>query len=133
MIASVRWAPASHWEGSPALMRESEPSTRILVAGFWFAPTDCWGARVEIAEKGSSIVSIFEPSEWRSHRPRAPTPSTRTRTTARTETSPILHARLRRRGAATFPSSAEAAGAAGSSGVGAETALGLGVLSLMGL
>ena len=46
--------------------------------------------------------------------------------------SPIFHARPGRRGAAPFSSSVEA-GAAGSSGVGAETALGLGVLSLMGL
>jgi len=62
MIASVRWAPASHWEGSPALMRESEPSRRILVAGFWFAPTDCWGARGGIAAK---IRSLREPEPYK--------------------------------------------------------------------
>jgi len=32
MIASVRWAPSAHWDGSDALVRESVPRTRMLVA-----------------------------------------------------------------------------------------------------
>src|SRR5690242_8077046 len=32
MIASVRWAPVSHWDGSPAEIRLSEPNTRRFIA-----------------------------------------------------------------------------------------------------
>ena len=63
MMASVRCAPASHWEGSPALVRESVPRTRMFVAASRPSATCCSGARVGMLEKGSPMVSRLELSE----------------------------------------------------------------------
>ena len=97
MIASVRWAPSFHWEGSEAEVRESVPRTRMLTAGSSPAATFCCGARAGMPAKGSAMNSMPEAMECRTHRARPPVARVRTRKIARTLRRAILHPRPGRR------------------------------------
>ena len=59
MIASVRWAPAAHWAGSPAEILLSDPTIRVLTAFASPAAGDGTAGLVGSSAKGSPMRSMF--------------------------------------------------------------------------
>lgn len=92
MIESVRCAPYAHCEGSPAEIRLSEPSMRMLTGARSFGEA-VTGGRVGSAANGSSIRSA--PRTPR-HRPMPPTATAATtRASATTATTTAIRPRRR--------------------------------------